>query len=131
MKTYFDSYRERLERNQSKLFNLAKAVLKINHNIEVYHHKDENRIKSGLIFFDGEKINSIQFHEVPYRWSGCGYSEFGTSHNGIEGSEMPFNIYDVLETFKPITTVRKNQKETFKSKEQYLNWCSYLTKANF
>lgn len=128
MKTYLEAYRERLERNQSNLFDLAKAILKINPAIEIYHHKDEKRLKSGIVFFDGEKINNINFHEVPYRWSGCGFTEFGKSHSGIEGSEMPFSNEDVLTTFKPITSERKSINENFKTKEQYLKWYSFLTK---
>lgn len=126
---YLEAYRERIKRNESKLFELAKNVLAVNQNIEVYMYKG-TQYKKGLVFFNEEKINSICFHEVPYRWSGCGFTEFGQSHPGIEGSEMPFSVEDVLNNFQSIQSVRKNVNENFKSKEHFLKWYSFYTKFN-
>jgi len=40
---------------------------------------------------------------------------------------MPFDVNDVLTTFKPITSIlRRQPNEYFKSKEDYLKWYSYL-----
>jgi len=131
MKTYFEAYRERLERNQADLFNLANEVLKQHPEIEIYHYRGD-RFVQGLIFFNGENINSIHFHEVPYRWSGCGYDEINIamSHRGGDNVSMPFTVEDVISTFKPVTSKNRDVKTKFKSKEDYLKWCSYLVKYN-
>jgi hypothetical protein len=80
-------------------------------------------------------INSIHFHEVPYRWSGCGYEEHSKSHSGGENISMPFTADDVISTFKPINKIRFRYKNTnpndhsfipFKNKEHYLQWNSFL-----
>jgi len=129
MKTYIEARQERLERNQAQLFELAKSVLKSDPKIEIYHY-DGDRPVQGLVFIKGENINSIHFHEVPYRWSGCGYGEHNNSTYGGENYSMPFTTEDVITTFQPITTVKKTYKDCFKSIESYLEWCSYLTKYN-
>lgn len=123
MKTYFEAHRERLENNQTALLKLAGEVLAKDPTIEIYHYKDQ--LIPGLIFIKGEKINSVHFHEVPYRWSGCGHREFSNSNHTLE---MPFSADDVLSTFKPIAGKRLSQVETFKNKAHYLKSCSYLTR---
>lgn len=128
MSDFFTAYRLRLERNEADLLKLADEVLKLNPDIEIYHSKPlERRIRS-LTFFNGEEINSVGFHEVPYRWSGCGYNEHSNSHYGGENVAMPFTANDVLSTFKPVTTVRHRHDTFFKSKAEYLKWRSYLIK---
>lgn len=127
MEGYFEARTKRLERNQVALFELADEVLKADPKIEVYHHHADAFIQ-GLVFIKGEDINSVQFHEVPYRWSGCGHGEFNSSHSGGENVSMPFTKEDVLTTFSPITSKRKSSIELFKSKKHYLDWCSYLVK---
>lgn len=127
MKTFFDAYRERLERNQNDLYKLAKEVALVDPTVEIYKHKDSNRFCQSLTFFKDELINSVSFHEVPYRWSGCGFKEHGGSHYGIHNTCMPFDANDVLTTFRPITEILyRQQNEYFKSKKQYLEWFSFL-----
>jgi len=122
MSDYFTDYRARLERNQEALLELAVNVIQADPEVEVYLSND-GAFHRSVIFFKGETINSVSFHEVPYRWSGCGV----TNHSGGENVSMPFNVDDVLTTFKPITSILWRQpNEYFKSKEQYLKWCSYL-----
>lgn len=129
MKTYLEAYGERLERNQTALLKLADKVLATNPEIEIYHNSNaSDRFIQGLVFFNGENINSIHFHEVPYRWSGCGYGEFNRSHSGGENVSMPFDVQDVLTTFRPVTSVNHTHSTTFKTKDQYLKWCSYLVR---
>lgn len=123
---YLEAYRARLERNQSDLIQLIKDVQQKDPLMEAYVYDYPNRLLSGVVFIRGEYINSIQFHEVPYRWSGCKYHEFGNSHGGGENSKMPFSADDVLNTMKPINTIKKSSVEIFKNKEHYLNWYSYL-----
>jgi len=124
MSDYLTAYRERMERNHNALIELAKNVIKADPEVEVYFHY-YNKYQDGVTFFKGEMINSVQFHEVPYHWSGCGLK----SHNGGDDVSMPFDVNDVLTTFKPITSILWRQpNEYFKSKENYLKWCSYLKK---
>jgi len=135
MTDFFDAYRSRLERNQADIFALIKDVQALNPSIEAYVHHDTGRFQQGVVFIRNEEINSIHFHEVPYRWSGCGHGEFNNSHSGGENCSMPFTVEDVLKTFKPINTVRWRYKDKhglesvyFKNKQHYLEWCSYLKK---
>jgi len=130
MSDYLKHYRLRLERNDKELRELADNVIKAEPEVEVYFHRS-NELQNSLCFFKGESINGIAFHEVPYRWSGCGYSEFGKSHNGDDNVSMPFDVNDVLTTFKPITSILKSQPDKhFKSKEQYLKWYSFYERYN-
>lgn len=122
------AYIARKQRNNDALLKLAKKVIEIDSSIEVYHHKSDKQISS-LTFFKGEEVNGIGFHEVPYRWSGCGYTEHGKSHKGKDNLSIPFDLADVLTSFHPITDIKHRQpNEYFESKEQYLKWCSYLKK---
>lgn len=126
MKTYMECYRERLERNSIALKELALEVIKSNPEIEVYFNHNKEKFQNSVLFFKGEMINSIGFHEVPYRWSGCGYHEFGKYHSGGENSSMPFTVEDVLSTFHPVTEIKLRQPNEYcKSKEQYLKWYSF------
>lgn len=122
MNDYLKAYRERLERNHNDLLNLAKDVVAANPKVEVYGSANKN-LYSGLVFILGQKINSVSFHEVPYRWSGCGYGEFKNSNYS---SRMPFIAEEVLNTMKDISTVNKTVNEKFTNKNEYLIWCSYL-----
>lgn len=132
MKTYIEAYGERLDRNEKALLELANKILEIHPEVEIYRHHDLQRKVSSLKFFKGELINSIGFHEVPYRWSGCGYGEHSNSHNGGENVCMPFDVEDVMTTFKPVTSIKFRQpNEYFKSKEQYLKWHSFLVPYKF
>lgn len=130
MSDYLKAYRERLERNHAELIKLINDVQAIDSTIEAYVYDNPNRLLSGVVFIKEEEINSIHFHETPYRWSGCGYPEFGNSHYGTENSGLPFTANDVIANFEPIKDKRKSQIEKFRNKEHYLNWCSYLTKFN-
>lgn len=122
MSDYLTAYRERMERNHNALIELTKNVIKADPEIEAYLYRNDV-LQRSVIFFKGETINSVSFHEVPYRWSGCGV----TNHAGGENVSMPFNVNDVLTTFKPVTSILWRQpNEYFKSKEDYLKWCSYL-----
>lgn len=125
---YWEAYRARLDRNQADLLKLAADVMAADNEVEVYRHHDEKRAVSSITFFKGEEINSVSFHEVPYRWSGCGYGEHNGCHSGGDNVSMPFDVNDVLTTFKPVKGMRKSQVEVFKTKDQYLKWCSWLTK---
>ena len=118
----YSGYQRRMERNDWELKKIAKEIIKINPEIEVYFYEDDNMYQKNVVFFKGENINTIQFHEAPYHWSGCSIS----NHNGFENCSMPFTVDDVLTTFHPITVVIKSQpNEHFKSKEQYLKWHSF------
>ena len=120
---YFKAYTERLQRNDDALKSLASEVLKKDPEIEAYFHENNNRYKNSVIFFKGELINSIQFHEVPYHWSGCGIKD----HSGGENVSMPFDVDDVITTFHPVREILRMQpNDFFKSKEQYLKWHSWL-----
>lgn len=126
MSDFFKAYRARLERNQEALFKLANDVLDLDPEVEVYFNSANlDRIKSSVTFFKGENINAVAFHEVPYRWSGCGYDEFRRSHAGGENVSMPFTAEDVLKTFTPITQVHKQHNTFYTSKEQYLKSSSW------
>jgi hypothetical protein len=128
MSDYLEHYRLRLERNNKELKELADNVIKADPEVEVYFNRN-NELQNSLCFFKGESINGIAFYKVPYRWSGCGYSEFGKCHNGGENVSMPFDVNDVLTTFIPITNIKKSQPNNFfKSKEQYLKWYSFYEK---
>ncbi len=126
MSDYLSSYRQRLIRNNDALKKLADDVIKEDPEIEVYFHY-EDRLHQYVVFFKGELRNNVGFHEVPYRWSGCGYGEFSYSHMGKANCEMPFTVNDVLTTFKPITEICKFEltKVFFKSKKDYLKWYSF------
>ena len=123
--TYLEAYSARLARNEQELKNLIHEVQKLHPKIKAY--VSNNGIIQGVVFIDGENINSIHFHEVPYRWSGCGYSEFGKSHYGGENMAMPFTVEDVINGFSPITSKNHTHNTKFQNIEQYLKWCSYLT----
>jgi hypothetical protein len=123
--TYLEAYSARLERNAQELKNLIHEVQKLQPKIKAY--VSNHGIIQGVVFIDGENINSIHFHEVPYRWSGCGYSEFGKSHIGGENVSMPFTANDVINGFTPVTSKNHTHNTKFKNMEQYLKWCSYLT----
>jgi hypothetical protein len=120
---YFEARQERYKRNEKAIFELIRDVIKTDPQVKAYI-SNSDKIASHVTFFKGEEINSVSFHEVPYRWSGCGYKEHGGSNNNLE---MPFDVNDVLTTFKPITSILDRQpNEYFKSKKQYLKWHSWL-----
>ena len=114
-----------MERNHNDLIKLIRDVQDRDKTIEAYVYNDD-RYLPGVVFMKGETINSVHFHEVPYRWSGCGHSEFTRSHPGGDNAAMPFTADDVLLNFKPITFVKNRHDSVFKTKEEYLKWCSYL-----
>ncbi len=124
MSDYFKAYRGRLEKNQTDIINLINEVKKVNPLIKAYVVSSKNRIISSVTFIKGEEINRIGFHEVPYRWSGCGYKEHHSSHYGLS---MPFTANDVLKTFQSIKGMYKNQSAVYKNAKEYLTWNSYLT----
>lgn len=130
MNNYLEAYYARIIRNHEDLLKLVTDVLEKDPSVEAYYHKeiDNRRLISSVVFFKGEEINGIGFHEVPYRWSGCGYSEFSNSHSGGNNCEMPFTAEDVLNNFRSITTIKLRYYTYFKSKSEYLKWCSYLKK---
>jgi hypothetical protein len=125
MSDYLTAYRERLQRNNDDLIKLIKEVQERDPLIEAYVHND-GRLFPGVVFIKDETINSIHFHEVPYRWSGCGYHEHWKSHWGGENASLPFDATDVITTMRPIGNVNKTHDKAFKNKEEYLKWCSYL-----
>lgn len=126
MSDFFKAYRARLVRNQEALINLIKEVRKADPTVEAYTGRND-RFICGVVFIKDEGINSIHFHEVPYRWSGCGYGEFNNyHHSGGENNSMPFTAKDVIDNFKPIKGMRKSQVEVFKDKAHYLKWSSWL-----
>lgn len=127
MSDYLYAYASRLKRNEAALLKLADEVIALDPEVEVYHSETHRHISS-IVFFKGENINSVAFHEVPYRWSGCGYGEHSRSHSGGENSSMPFTAQDVLNTFKPVTTVHSTDNKFHKSKAEYLKWHSWLIK---
>ena len=114
-------------RNERYLLSLAAEVQKIDPSIKCYVHEDDTRILSGLCFIKKETINFIHFHEVPYRWSGCGFSAHEESCYVLEN---PFTANDVTSTFQPITTQRKKYNEFFKTVEQYVSWHTWLKPLN-
>jgi hypothetical protein len=136
MSDYFKAYRARLERNQAQIIQLIKDVQEKDNSVEAYVYDQQgSRLLSGVTFIKEESVNSIHFHEVPYRWSGCGYGEHGNSHYGGENSSMPFTADDVLSTFRPINTVRwryvnKNPNDhsfiPYRDKKHYLEWNLFL-----
>jgi len=137
MSSYFKAYKERIIRNQHDLLTLAKKVIKKDPDIEVYCHHNffnqkNSRYISSLTFFKKEDLTTIAFHQVPYRWSGCGHGEFRNSHYGINNNEMPFIVDDVLSNLTPVTKKKKrNPNVFFISKKEYLQWYSYLTRLHF
>ena len=122
MSDYLKAYSKRLERNEADLINLIKAVQQQDNTIEAYINDARNGRIRNVVFFKDDKINSIWFHEVPYRWSGCGYNEHHKSHPGLENCKMPFTAQDVIDTFQPIQTSSYIKRAT---KEAYLKWYSY------
>lgn len=121
MKTYLEAYYERMQRNHDALINLANEVLNLDPTIEVYICRGD-RLQNGIKFIKGETINSVQFSEVPYHWSGCNIK----NHGGGENISMPFDSNDVLTTFKPITSVMNTYKDAFKNRAEYLKNQFYL-----
>jgi hypothetical protein len=123
---YFEARRERMFRNNSALMKLTKNVIKKNPEVEAYF-SDMDFYPESVVFFLGEEINGASFHEVPFRWSGCNYTEHGTSNPSLE---MPFTVEDVLTTFKPVGEIKKSPAEKLKTKKEYLNWYSYLMRSH-
>lgn len=124
---YLEARTARYKRNEEAILKLVKEVLLADSEIEVYTQRDKKTISS-ITFFKGEDINSISFHEVPYRWSGCGFKEHGGSNHNLD---MPFDVNNVLTTFKPVSSILLRQpNEYFESKEQYLKWSSWLKQIN-
>jgi len=122
---YFKARAERTIRNNDNLKHLADMVMEADSRIEVYHHKSVPYIES-ITFFKGEEINTIGFHDIPFRWSGCGFKEIKThGDKRAKGGqlEMPFTVADVLNNFEAI-----QPNHRFKTKEEYLKWYNYLTK---
>lgn len=131
MKTYLEAYHERYLRNENNILKLCKEVLEKDPEIKVYAYFKNNRIISSVVFIKNETKNHIGFHEVPYRWSGCGYSEIGgLPHYGLRGNEMPFELNDVLDNFISITSVKHSCDSYHKSVKGFLKWCSYLDELN-
>jgi len=132
MGNYFEARLARYKRNSVAILELIKLVMEADSEIEVYLHRDcitGSDVVSSVTFFKGEQINSISFHEVPYGWSGCGHKEHGGYHKGGENHSLPFEVADVLTTFKPVTNILSRQpSEFFKTKEEYLKWCSWLVR---
>lgn len=120
--SYFEAHVPRMQRNHNELIKLIKEVQEKDKSVEAFTNTN-NTLQSGVVFIKDENICSIQFHEVPYEWSGCGYSEHYKSDHTLE---MPFTADDVLSHFHPIKGFRKSQIEAFKDKAGYLKWCSYL-----
>ncbi len=122
MSDYMTAYRDRLERNQASLIQLIKEVQEKDPAIEAYVYDEQgSRLIGSVTFFKGELINRIGFHEVPYRWSGCGYGEHSRSHSGGDNIAMPFSADDALTTFHPI-----EHNSRTKDKATYLKWYSFL-----
>lgn len=120
---FLEARTARYKRNEEAILKLVKEVLEADSEIEAYVHNSD-KVISSVTFFKGNDINSISFHEVPYRWSGCGFKEHGGSNHTLD---MPFELIDVLSEFKPIRSILLRQpNEYFKSKEEYLKWCSWL-----
>lgn len=136
MSDYLTARRARYERNQAALIQLIKDVQEKDPSVEAYVHHETFGTSipiDSVVFFRGEEINTIDFLEVPYRWSGCGHREFSNSHYGGDNVAMPFTADDVINNFHSVTGVLKSQhifksggRDMFKSKEHYLEWCSYL-----
>lgn len=127
MADYWTARRARFIRNQFDLIVLACKVIKIDPSVEIYVHRDyHKRFLDAIVFIKGEKINEIAFHDVPYRWSGCGYEENwqGNYHSGGPNHKMPFNENDVLTTFHPIVS------KAYNNKQQFLKYCFWLVKIN-
>ena len=120
-----EAYRARLERHQKALVKLTQDVQTLDPTVEAYvsNLHDGSGLLLGVTFFKGEEINSIHWHEVPYRWSGCGHEEH---RNSYHAHEMPFFVEDVFAHFEPVKGKRLGEGQNFKSKEHYLNWLSYL-----
>jgi hypothetical protein len=128
MSEFFIAYAARLKRNEEALIRLIKDVTTKDPTVEAYIvSRDLNRTIEGVTFIKGDQINQIHFHKVPYRWSGCGYSEHRKYHYGGENYSMPFTAEDVLKTFTPINQERMVTRN-FKDKEEYLMWRNYLIK---
>lgn len=136
MKGYWEAYAARLQRNEEQLLQLAKEVVAIDPEVKVYVSHLSKRYHSSITFVKGETINRIGFHEVPYRWSGCGYEEIGTGHPGGENSSMPFSAETVIETFKKITSEvkrhsRRKGPEHFKSIEDYFGHYTFHKELHY
>jgi len=129
MSDFLKAYEERLQRNHKAILKLAKDVIAIDKSVEAYLSIGLKSYISSITFFKDESINTIAFHEVPYRWSGCGYTEHGKSHSGDKNCSLPFTPMVVLASFKPITSILfKQPNEYFTSKDQYLKWYFFLKK---
>lgn len=139
MSDYLIAYGERLKRNQEQLISLINDVKEKYPEIEIYVYNDflkRKTLLNNVLFFKGEQINSIRFHEVPYGWSGCSYPKNGNTHPGGDNVSMPFTADDVANNFKSVTklikshTTKQNQPftEYFESKKHYLNWYSFYKK---
>ena len=122
MSDFLKAYRARKKRNHDDLIQLIEDVKKKNKDVKAYVHNSDRYIDSVYFVLD-ESINVIQFNETPYRWSGCGYTDFANSHYGLENCKLPFTADDVLSTFEPI---KSKKTEYFKSIDQYLKWYSFL-----
>ena len=127
---YLEARHARSIRNNDNLKNLADKVIAKDNSIEVYHNKNDNYIES-IVFFKGEEIVSIGFHSVPFRWSGPpNFREFPKEGKRPKDGEleMPFTVEDVINGFSSIKNVRHRHDTYFKSKKEYLDWCSYLVR---
>ena len=66
MKTYFEAYRERLERNERYIFDFAKTLKE--HGFEALVCDSSDRFISHLIITKENKHVRLDFGEVPYCW---------------------------------------------------------------
>ena len=110
MKTYIEAYRERLERNDSRLKKLATELILL--GCKVFIPKE--RLANLIFVVKGDKHINVVFGEVPYRWYlSMEYKPSKENGSGrtLETShlidEMPYSAEYVLSKMQPNPEVKE------------------------
>ena len=124
--TYFEARRARAQRNHESLYNLAKDIIAIEPEMEVYVNRNDT-VHEAMVFIHGETVNRVLFLEVPFRWDDP-IPENGYLYN----NQMPYTPRDIIENMEPIDYHKGhiNEPIRYTDKESFLKWQSYLVPIN-
>lgn len=126
MKTYLEAYHERKQKNEQSIFNFSK-VLKENGFTVLVTERNPDRFISNCLITKGNKSVSLQFCEVPYRWS-LSISWKPNKDNGSGKTVLVnYNLEKVLFSMNEIET---HLYPNYESLEKMYSWTRLINIEN-
>lgn len=121
MKTYFEAYHERMERNEGFIFDFAKELNK--HGFATFFTCDTNRFLSHLIITKGNKHVRLDFGEVPYRW--CLHINWKPNTKTGSGRTV-LEKYNLDKVDFTIDEIEKHLYPNYEPIEKMYNWTKLI-----